>query len=83
MGENPKVVSERLGHARVGITLDIYSHTMRKCRSGQRIGLVNILDLTEIMETAEPMERRGSCSVVCSFCAVFGQCINIQEKSDI
>ena len=27
MGENPKVVSERLGHARVGITLDIYSHT--------------------------------------------------------
>ena len=27
IGENPKVVSERLGHARVGITLDIYSHT--------------------------------------------------------
>jgi integrase len=27
MGENPKVVSERLGHSRVGITLDIYSHT--------------------------------------------------------
>ena len=27
MGENPKVVIERLGHARVGITLDIYSHT--------------------------------------------------------
>jgi integrase len=25
-GENPKVVSERLGHSRVGITLDIYSH---------------------------------------------------------
>jgi integrase len=27
MGENPKVVSERLGHSRVGIKLDIYSHT--------------------------------------------------------
>lgn len=26
-GENPKVVSERLGHARVSITFDIYSHT--------------------------------------------------------
>lgn len=26
-GENPKVVCERLGHARVSITLDIYSHT--------------------------------------------------------
>ncbi len=25
-GENPKVVSERLGHSRVGITLDVYSH---------------------------------------------------------
>ncbi|MED3733532.1 tyrosine-type recombinase/integrase [Geobacillus stearothermophilus] len=25
-GENPKVVSERLGHSRVGITLDLYSH---------------------------------------------------------
>lgn len=25
-GENPKVVSERLGHSRVGVTLDLYSH---------------------------------------------------------
>jgi integrase len=25
-GVNPKVVAERLGHARVGITLDVYSH---------------------------------------------------------
>ncbi|GAJ38945.1 site-specific integrase [Saccharococcus caldoxylosilyticus] len=25
-GENPKVVSDRLGHSRVGITLDLYSH---------------------------------------------------------
>ncbi|RLL43908.1 hypothetical protein D8M04_13470 [Oceanobacillus piezotolerans] len=27
MYKNPKIVSERLGHTRVGITLDIYSHT--------------------------------------------------------
>lgn len=27
-GENPKVVSERLGHANIGITLDIYSHVL-------------------------------------------------------
>src|SRR6266542_4338817 len=27
-GINPKVVSERLGHASVGITLDIYSHVL-------------------------------------------------------
>lgn len=25
-GENPKVVQERLGHARAAITLDLYSH---------------------------------------------------------
>jgi integrase len=28
LGENPKVVSERLGHAEVGITLDTYSHVL-------------------------------------------------------
>jgi integrase len=28
MGEHPKVVSERLGHATVGITLDTYSHVL-------------------------------------------------------
>jgi integrase len=27
-GVNPKVVSERLGHASVGFTLDTYSHVM-------------------------------------------------------
>ena len=27
-GENPKVVSERLGHSRIGITLDTYSHVL-------------------------------------------------------
>lgn len=25
---NPKVISERLGHSRIGITLDIYSHVL-------------------------------------------------------
>ena len=27
-GVHPKVVSERLGHASIGITLDIYSHVL-------------------------------------------------------
>ena len=27
-GENPKVVSERLGHASVTLTLDTYSHVL-------------------------------------------------------
>ncbi|TLS37776.1 tyrosine-type recombinase/integrase [Pseudalkalibacillus caeni] len=28
LGEHPKVVSERLGHSRIGITLDTYSHVI-------------------------------------------------------
>jgi integrase len=28
LGENPKIVSERLGHSRVNITLDTYSHVL-------------------------------------------------------
>ncbi|MBO9128503.1 tyrosine-type recombinase/integrase [Bacillus sp. 165] len=27
LGENPKAIAERLGHSRVGVTLDVYSHT--------------------------------------------------------
>ena len=27
-GTNPKVVSERLGHSNIAITLDIYSHVL-------------------------------------------------------
>ena len=39
-GINPKIVSERLGHANVAITLDLYSHTdlaMQK-RTANRFG---------------------------------------------
>lgn len=27
-GAHPKMISERLGHANIGITLDVYSHVM-------------------------------------------------------
>jgi integrase len=33
-GENPKVVSERLGHSGVGITLDVYSHVLPNMQDG-------------------------------------------------
>ena len=33
-GVHPKVVQERLGHANVGVTLNIYSHTDPELRSG-------------------------------------------------
>ncbi len=28
LGEHPKIVSERLGHSRVGVTMDVFSHVM-------------------------------------------------------
>jgi integrase len=31
-GVHPKIVSERLGHASVGITLDTYSHVLQRCK---------------------------------------------------
>lgn len=33
-GENPKIVSERLGHASVAITLDTYSHVLPSMQQG-------------------------------------------------
>jgi integrase len=33
-GENPKVVSERLGHSDVGVTLDLYSHVTSDLQEG-------------------------------------------------
>lgn len=40
MGENPKVVGEGLGHARVSITLDIYSHTNEEMQKNKQIDLM-------------------------------------------
>ena len=36
-GENPKVVSERLGHASIVLTLDTYSHVLPSVQKTQRI----------------------------------------------
>lgn len=33
-GENPKVVAERLGHSKVSITLDLYSHVTSDLQEG-------------------------------------------------
>jgi integrase len=37
-GENPKVVSERLGHATITLTLDVYSHVLPTMQKRQRRG---------------------------------------------
>ena len=42
-GENPKVVSERLGHARIVLTLDIYSHVLPSMQQAATEKLERIL----------------------------------------
>jgi hypothetical protein len=33
-GVHPKIASERLGHSKIGITLDLYSHVMPGMQEG-------------------------------------------------
>lgn len=42
-GENPKVVSERMGHASVALMLDVYSHVTPGMQSGATAKLAGIL----------------------------------------
>ena len=42
-GENPKVVSERLGHASITLTLDVYSHVLPDMQKAATDKLENIL----------------------------------------
>lgn len=41
--ENPKIVSERLGHSSIGITLDIYSHVLPDMQEEAASKLKNLL----------------------------------------
>src|SRR5438552_1748394 len=46
-GVHPKVVSERLGHASVGITLDLYSHVLPSMQRDGREGLRRAVPVLE------------------------------------
>ena|GEM_PF-5951250 len=48
MGEKSKVIVSGLDMPESGLHLISIPTQMKKCRGGLRIGLVNILDLTEI-----------------------------------
>lgn len=53
IGVHPKVVSERLGHSSVTITLDTYSHLLKNMQSDAAVGLSNLLSKKE---EAKPLE---------------------------
>lgn len=42
-GENAKVVSERLGHASIALTLDVYTHVLPDMQEAAAQKLENIL----------------------------------------
>jgi integrase len=46
-GVHPKVVSERLGHANIGITLDIYSHVLPGLQEAAAEKFDRIFDVVE------------------------------------
>jgi integrase len=50
-GEHPKVVSERLGHATVGITLDTYSHVLPGLQAAAAERLATTLDAAAAADT--------------------------------
>ncbi len=43
VGENPKVVSERLGYASITLTLDVYSHVLPSMQKNATLKLENLL----------------------------------------
>jgi integrase len=53
---HPKVVQERLGHSRVGITLDIYSHVLPTMQRGAADKLDGLMDSVRAEAAAECRE---------------------------
>ena len=61
-GVHPKVVSERLGHATVAVTLDLYSHVTPAIarEAADSVASVHLRILTVLMETPRLRSRAGS-----------------------
>ena len=59
-GIHPKIVSERLGHANIGITLDTYSHILPGLqeRAAERFG--EMLESRLVAEDVSKMLAKGS-----------------------
>ncbi|MEK4433019.1 tyrosine-type recombinase/integrase [Paenibacillus sp. FSL M7-0802] len=63
IGIHPKVVSERLGHSSVVLTLDTYSHLLKNIQSDAADGLSNLLNKDKEPELVEIEEN--SCDQQC------------------
>jgi hypothetical protein len=56
-GENPKVVSERLGHASITLTLDVYSYMLPNMQKAAAEKLENLL----FSDVGAPSRRTQRC----------------------
>ena len=61
-GENPKVVSERLGHASITLTLDVYSHVLPDMQKAAIDKLESILSNAHTMGTQDRNEQHHRCT---------------------
>ena len=58
-GVNPKTVAERLGHASVNITLDLYSHCLPGVQEAAAVQFDKAMELAKFTpETATPAGPR-------------------------
>jgi integrase len=57
-GIHPKIVSERLGHASIGITLDAYSHVLPSISKGLANAVANVTSEREGRKWAENWSGR-------------------------
>ena len=61
-GVHPKVMSERLGHATVGVTLDLYSHVAPSLDRDAADAVASLIDF-EPNSSAEPADEAGADSI--------------------
>jgi integrase len=57
-GVNPKVVSERLGHAGIAITMDTYSHVSEPMQAGAADAVAALIATAGSKQVAELPTRR-------------------------
>jgi integrase len=58
-GVHPKIASERLGHSRVGITLDLYSHVVEGLQADAAALVDDAMAKALQKRAAERNERKG------------------------
>jgi integrase len=57
-GVHPKIVSERLRHSRIGVTLDTYSHVIPTMRSATTAGVDQLFGTHTLEETLEDADSK-------------------------